>query len=103
MLRVVDGDTVELVADLGFKIGYRFTARLDGINAPELRTPEGNTARTALLSLIGGKTLEIRTLKDQTEKYGRMLVVIMLEDGVSTANQWLIDHGFAVPYSGGAR
>lgn len=48
--------------------------------------------------MISGKTLVIRTIKDKTEKYGRMLAVILLEDGITTANQQMIDSGHAVPY-----
>jgi micrococcal nuclease len=101
--RVIDGDTVVLDVDLGFKIRHEITARLDGIDAPELRTAEGKLAKVALAGLVGGKTLAVRTVKDRTEKYGRYLLVILLEDGVSTANQWMIDLGHARPYSGGPR
>lgn len=96
--RVIDADTVVLDVDLGFHIRHRITTRLDGINAPEINTPEGKDARDALLFLIGGKTLAINTIRDRQDKYGRWLAVLYLEDGVTTANQWLIDSGHAVPY-----
>lgn len=96
--RVIDGDTVVVDVDLGFRIRQRITCRLDGINAPELRTPEGKDARDVLMLLISGKTLAVHTIKDRTEKYGRYLLVVYLEDGVTTANQWMLDNGHAVPY-----
>ena len=36
-VRVVDGDTLEMVADLGFAVTYRFRCRLEGIDTPEIR------------------------------------------------------------------
>lgn len=96
--RVIDGDTVVADVDLGFNIRHRITARLDGINCPELPTREGDASRLALMSLVTGKTLEVRTIRDRKDKYGRWLLVIVLEDGVTTANQVLIDGGHALPY-----
>lgn len=96
--RVIDGDTAEFDVDLGFGVWQRAICRLRGINTPELSKPGGKDARAALLSLILGKTLEVVTVKDRTEKYGRMLVVILMDDGVTTVNDWLVEHGYAVPY-----
>lgn len=76
----------------------RTICRLRGINAPEPSTKAGAEAKAALLSLILGKTLEVTTVKDRKEKYGRMLVVILMDDGVTTVNDWLVEHGYAVPY-----
>lgn len=101
--RVIDGDTVVLDIDLGFRIHHEVTARLDGIDAPELRTAEGKLAKIALAGMVGGKTLRVDTILDRTEKYGRTLAVLFLEDGVTTANQAMVDAGHARPYSGGPR
>lgn len=98
VIRLIDADTVVLDVDLGFHIRHRITTRLDGINAPELKTPAGKDARDVLMLLIGGKTLAIETIRDRQDKYGRWLAVIYLEDGVATANQWMLDNGHAVPY-----
>jgi endonuclease YncB( thermonuclease family) len=46
--RVIDGDTIEVEIDLGFKIKHTTILRLSGINAPELRTPEGVAAKRYL-------------------------------------------------------
>lgn len=101
--RIIDGDTVVLDIDLGFKIHHEVTARLDGIDAPELRTAEGKLAKIALAGMVDGKTLRVDTILDRTEKYGRTLAVLFLEDGVTTANQAMVDAGHARPYSGGPR
>lgn len=103
IVRVIDGDTVVLDVDLGFRIHHQITARLDGIDAPEVRTSEGKLAKIALAGMISGKTLRVDTILDRTEKYGRTLAVVFLEDGVTTANQAMIDSGNARPYFGGPR
>lgn len=73
-LRVVDGDTVKLVVDMGFGVHVVETFRLLRINAPEMRTPEGPPARLALEVLTLGVKLRIKTTK--REKYGRWLAEI---------------------------
>lgn len=95
--RVIDADTVELSVDVGFRITHHLTARLLGINAPEMSTAAGVTARAALVSLVQGRTLEVRTVKDRNDKYGRMLATIMLDE-TQSVNDWLIEQGYAVPY-----
>lgn len=95
--RVIDADTVVADIDVGFNITHRVTCRLLGVNAPEMSTTAGVTARAAVASLIQGRTLEVRTVKDRGDKYGRILMTIMINDTTSL-NDWLIEHGYAVPY-----
>jgi endonuclease YncB( thermonuclease family) len=83
-----DGDTSKISADLGFGISAKITVRWLGINAPELSTPEGKTARDAL--------------NVSKEKYGRYLATFTLADGTNV-NDWLVKSGYAVPYDGGKR
>ena len=88
--RVVDGDTVDLSVDLGFRIWRADRFRLygpdpskpAGLNAPELRTPEGKAAKEFLCSVLKpGMEVIVETLKDRQEKYGRYLAVIYFVDG----------------------
>ena len=97
IVRVVDGDTLIADLDLGFHITHQITARLLGINAPEMRTPAGPPARDALSGLILGKQFEVETVKDRKEKYGRYLLTVLLPDG-SSVNDWMVANGHAVPY-----
>jgi micrococcal nuclease len=84
LIRVVDGDTVDLIIDLGFDTfrGERF--RLYGIDAPELRTKEGKEAKAWLwealqpLEAIYVQTLQHKT-KAKRDKYGRFLAVLYSE------------------------
>ncbi len=102
---VYDGDTVTADIDLGFNTWRRNEhLRLDGIDTPELRGPrkvEGFAARDALSKRILGRELVICTIKDRQEKFGRYLVKIY--DGDVLVNDWLIEAGHGVAYSGGKR
>lgn len=96
VVRVVDGDTVDVAIDLGFHFTFETKIRLYGINAPELKEEAGKTSRDYLFSRIYGKTVTIKTQKDRTEKYGRYLGTIIL-DG-ENINEDLITKGFAKKY-----
>jgi len=95
--RVVDGDTVDLVVDVGFRVTVTDRFRLFGIDTPELRAPTyeaGHAARLWLENLIGGRELLVETHKPSTDKYGRWLATLFLDDvNVNTA---LVDAGHAV-------
>jgi micrococcal nuclease len=104
ILKVVDGDTVHARVDLGFDTHVGMKLRLSGINAPEMKTPEGLPAKDHLTQLLGqhGPTgqvpLVIRTEKDRTEKYGRYLATLLLPEDVDLNRQMVVD-GFAVVYT----
>jgi micrococcal nuclease len=103
VLRVIDGDTVHVDLDLGCDVHQRMTLRLFGINAPEMRTPEGPAARDHLIRLLGlveglgFPVVVVDTIKDRREKYGRYLAVLSTIDGLNVNERMILD-GHAVPY-----
>ncbi len=105
--RVIDGDTVELTCDTGFYSTHRVKFRMAGIDTPELKQAGGSDARQAITGLLAGfgdKPFAIHS--EGVDKYGRWLATIPLYESagpLDTINQRLIELGFAVPYSGGAR
>lgn len=108
VLAVHDGDTCTVDIDLGFSVWVRkCPIRLDGLDAPELKTPEGPPALLALSALVLGKDIVLRTRKDKEEKFGRMLGTLLLPapdlGGPINVNDYLIANGFARPYDGGKR
>lgn len=121
VVKVVDGDTINVEVDLGFDIDFGMPLRFAGINAPEHGTPEGDAATAYLTQLLqvmpntGTTTnfqpLTIRTVKDHKEKYGRYLAYIFVGPPpggapaplLGSINQAMLDSGHAVPYSGGIR
>ena len=104
--RVVDGDTIDVVLDLGFDILYRSRVRLYGIDTPESRTRDkdekarGKMASAFLKEAIeGGNKIVIQTkLKDSRGKFGRVLGNIVVDE--ENINQSMIDANLAVAYYG---
>ena len=109
ILKVLDGDTVEIDLDLGFNIMLaNQKVRLAGIDTPESRTSNNEEKPRGLLSkkkvqekLPVGSWQKIQTMKPDSndDKFGRILGVFIMEDGTSL-NQWMIDNNYAVLYSG---
>lgn len=104
LIRVVDGDTVWVALDLGLDVTIHVSLRLVGIDAPELRNPGGQEARTFLTRLLptGVRALRVMTTKDRREKYGRYLarILLPLSDGTMLldVNQEMIARGHARVY-----
>ena len=79
VLRVVDGDTVDLEVDLGYHVSLTIRGRLLGINTPERGQPDFALAPKALASLLEENTDEdgyVSVKSTKTGKYGRWLVEI---------------------------
>jgi|TARA_R110001592_G_scaffold116235_1_gene317464 micrococcal nuclease len=108
--RVVDGDTVDLLIDVGFNIHIKERARLYGIDAPESRTRDleekkrGLASKARLIEILEsfGDTIVVKTSIDKG-KYGRLLAELLSQDGDQNANQMLISEGHATEYFGGKK
>jgi len=104
--RVVDGDTVDCILDLGFSILHKCRVRLYGIDTPESRTRDkdekvrGKLAAKFLGDAIdNGKKVVLRSkLKDSKGKYGRVLGEIIVDD--ININVAMIENYLAVAYFG---
>ena len=104
-IRVVDGDTVDCVIDLGFSIRHKVRVRLAGIDAPESRTRDleekkrGLDAKARVVEILNSNNNRfiIKTEYDRTGKYGRVIGTILLssENGESL-NDLLVTEGHAV-------
>jgi len=90
LIRVIDGDTVVLDLDLGFKLARRNESyRLGRIDAPEMNTTLGPIARDHLTGLLEmASSLQATTSK--ADKYGRWLVELFA-DGVNVNDQMVSD------------
>jgi micrococcal nuclease len=94
--RVVDGDTVDLVVDLGFRTKAHHRFRLQGIDAPEPRgatKTEGLAAKAWLAEALEGKPLIIRS--EKTGKYGRWLATIWTGPNSDDINSQMVEAGHA--------
>lgn len=96
---VVDGDTLDVVVDLGFRITIEQRVRLYGINTPERGQPGYDRAKLALAAFVG-RDAKLRTIKPN-DKYGRWLAEVYVDDESLAVR--LLDMGLGVPYFGGAR
>ena len=112
IIRVVDGDTVDVDIDLGFGIWLRNErVRIMGIDTPESRTRDkvekkfGLASKAKLKSLLGKtgvlKTQVNKNGEDMKGKFGRILGDFQV--GVTTASKILCEEGHAVPYFGGSK
>jgi micrococcal nuclease len=110
--RVVDGDTVDVVLDLGFSINYNDRVRLMGIDTPESRTRNlkekalglASKARLKELCTVNKGNIVLQTSKEGKGKFGRILgslYVPALSD--VSFNQLLINENHARPYFGGSK
>ena len=110
VVRVVDGDTVDVMLELGFNVSLKERVRLYGINAPESRTRDklekvkGLAAKDFVVDWTEDHADEIVivTRIDKRGKYGRVLGTIMTESG-ENLNELMIKEGHAVEYFGGKR
>ena len=104
--RIVDGDTVDLVLDLGFGIEICERFRLHGINAPESRGEskvEGKKSTEWLREEIMPHSDDGSLLVQSTKQgsFRRWLGTLYLVQGDGTmcnVNEKMVTEGFAVPY-----
>ena len=105
---VVDGDTIDVLIDLGFDILFQSRVRLAGIDTPESRTKDLNEKALGLESkeylkkhLKDAKSVVIKTEKmDSSEKYGRILGWVYINGDTVSLNDMMINDGYAWGYLG---
>jgi micrococcal nuclease len=109
IIKIVDGDTVDLGIDLGFDLTVKIRVRMSGINAWESRTrnkeekKKGLAAKVRLTEMceesLGKGNLKIST--KEKGKYGRYLGVLYA--GGKSINDAMVNEGHAHYYDGGKR
>jgi micrococcal nuclease len=105
---VVDGDTIDVLIDLGFDILFQSRVRLAGIDTPESRTKDLAEKALGLESkeylkkqLKDAKSVVIKTEKmNSSEKYGRILGWVYLNGDTVSLNDKMINDGYAWGYLG---
>ena len=111
LLKVLDGDTIDVEIDLGFDISITKRVRLAGIDTPESRTRDlmekafGLESKARLKQILeSAKTIVIKTEKpDSTEKFGRVLGWLHIDSEKLSVNEALIASGYAWEYLGDAK
>ena len=115
LVRVVDGDTADVMIDLGFNVWTKQRLRFKGVDTWEKRTRDKeekelgldatNWMKDKLDGAIKGEDeLVIRTeLKGGMGKYGRLLGWIYIGDSDLSLNEQMITEGYAWEYDGGTK
>lgn len=109
VVKIVDGDTLDIDIDLGFDIWHALRIRLNGIDTPELRSSDieekdrANQAKDFVKNWLEKRNYKIliQTKRDKTEKYGRILAEVYCQSKMDNLNNDLIKEGLAKPYHGG--
>jgi micrococcal nuclease len=109
--KVVDGDTIDADIDLGFDISLTKRIRLAGVDTPESRTSDANEKKYGLQSkewlkhkVESAENILIKTeLPDSTEKYGRIIGHLFVNDQEISLNDQMIVEGYAWLYDGGTK
>ena len=113
--KVLDGDTIDVIIDLGFDLAKTERVRIAGVDTPEKRTRDleekalgldaTNWLKEKLTETIkGDEELTIRTeLKGGVGKYGRLLGWLYVGDSAVSLNQQMITEGYAWAYDGGTK
>jgi len=109
--KVVDGDTIDADIDLGFDISLSKRIRLAAVDTPESRTADANEKKYGLESkewlkhkVENAKNILIKTeLPDSTEKYGRIIGHLFINDQETSLNDQMIVEGYAWEYDGGTK
>ena len=113
--RVVDGDTIDALIDVGFDIWIKKRIRYKGIDTWESRTRdlaekakglEAKARNKELLMEVSSKSGYFRLKSHGVGKYGRVLGEIFIEDAEGkqyNINETLISEGHAYIYEGGKK
>ncbi len=111
VIKVVDGDTIDALIDLGFDISLEKRIRLAGIDTPESRTTNAKEKIMGLESkdwlkhrVENAQRILIKTeLPDSTEKYGRIIGHLFINGEETSLNNQMIIDGYALAYDGGTK
>ena len=113
--KVLDGDTIDVIIDLGFDLAKTERVRIAGVDTPEKRTRNleekalGIDATEWLKDKLegaidGDDDLVIRTeLVGGVGKYGRLLGWLYIGAATVSLNEQMIDEGYAWAYDGGTK
>ena len=106
VVKVVDGDTVDVDIDLGFGMSYKKQrVRMVGIDTPESRTRDlvekkfGKASKKHLKGILEAGDIEL--VSHDKGKFGRILGDLFIGSSTFSVNQQMINDHHAVAYTGG--
>ena len=116
IVKVLDGDTIDVLIDLGFDLFKKERVRIAGVDTPEKRTRDleekalgidaTNWLKKKLEDTIAGDGDEL-TIRTEpvggTGKYGRLLGWLYINEDAVSLNEQMIEEGYAWAYDGGTK
>lgn len=106
VVKVYDGDTIHLVFEY-FGNFYRWNCRIAHVDTPELRTKNaeekklGYIVKQKVEELLLNKIVKVQCF--EFDKYGRLLIEVILPETKEKLHEWLIRNGYAKSYEGGTK
>ena len=106
VIKVVDGDTIDAMVDLGFGTWKKVRIRMHGINAPESRTrnleekKKGLAAKARLIEMLEENENHFILISHGVGKFGRCLGEIYIKGHNNSLNKQLILEGHGTEYFG---
>ena len=104
--RVVDGDTIDALIDVGFDIWFKKRIRFKGVDTWESRTRNLEEKALELIEKVSSKPGYFRIKSYGLGKYGRVLADVFIQDKEGKTiciNEALIKEGHAYVYEGGTK
>lgn len=103
VVRVVDGDTIDVSVDLGFGVWKKERLRLARIDTPEVRGKEkeaGLAAKAFVETAMSDQDMIIIKTSKQKGKFGRYIaeIEVLAEEEWENLNDMLLKEGYAKPY-----
>lgn len=101
--KVIDGDTIEAVVDLGFRVKITERFRLLGIDTPEITGLEkeaGLKAKEWLVNYLAQYDYKCMIDSTKGDKYGRWLAVIFVATESISVNDIMVNEGIAIKSTG---
>lgn len=93
-LRTIDGDTQDVLVDLGFRVSARVTTRLEGVDAPERHTDAGKVVSSVvdkwLRNGMESGDYHLRMLSKSLDKYGRSICDFSIRGGTERLTHFLL-------------
>ena len=115
IVKVLDGDTIDVLIDLGFDLYKKERVRIAGVDTPEKRTRDLEEKELGIHAtdwmkdkltetIKGDEELTIRTeLKGGMGRYGRLLGWLYVGEDTVSLNEKMITEGYAWAYDGGTK
>ena len=98
--KTIDGDTLDLLLDLGFGVRYQVKCRIAGLDAPEKSTAAGGLVMQVVSRWCVQGQSSLRWRSVQMDKYGRSLGELLYGGTRERLNDYLLNLGVAKSYSG---